>query len=503
MKTFKSYFTDDRIGRQKVLSSLLIIVFLGGLVHGFDTGPHFDLTRSVLAEHGFGDDAVKITQVENWLTDYYASSPTISKSKRAELEKLHFDNLFTTKQVANYWGWYIENLRKQTQKAATDNDPFRMLVVAGIGLHAVQDFYTHSNWVETHPRYADGSYRTNTFLNSGVSEVSPTNANRYTGKYPADRKTGPGPGSVPAGAEIHGGYDQGVNKDSPVRPHWDEAYVFAYVASHELASLMEKWAEETRPGFWKSVRGYRPVENEREKLEYDVRALRNMSMWIKGKGQDGHWKGNGSGSAGFFSAFSGKWVGKNSSVFVKTAAEGKVQEDLAKNLYSNIAAPPLPKVDIRLSPKRRAVIIRITRIAEIKDIGKLQGKLPPTGGTDFYAKVLVDTQQYWERTLQASRDASDPWFVIHFVDQAATSIPIYISVWDEDDIDSTKDHHIDINPAPGKKDLDLLLGIPNNMIGGDMGGVFRTREKKFTSSGAVPDGDRAALSGFITSHLLK
>lgn len=481
---------------QRVLASLLIVVFLNGFVRGFDTGPHFDLTRAVLSGHGFADGPIKIVQVENWLTDYYSTSPTISKTKRESLEKLHFDNLFDTKQVTNYWGWLIANLKTESQKAAADNDPFRMLVILGIGLHAVQDFYTHSNWSETHPR-GGGAYRTETVLNS-----SSENFKLFTGKYPEDRISGPGPGPIPANSLVHGGYTKGLNKDSPVRPQWDEAYVFAYSASYELIGLLEKWTEDARPGFWKSVREYRVDQNETAKLEYDLRALRNMSMWIKGKGQDGHWKGDKSGSARFFSAFSAKWVGKNSSVFVKTAVEGKIQEALSKNLYTDIAPLALPKT-APFALKQRAVILRVTRIAELKDIGKLSQKLNSTGGTDFYARITIGRQEYWDRTMQASRDAADPWYVIHFADLTDRSIPINIAVWDEDGTDSSKDHQIDINPAAGKKTLDLIFLANDWRVSGDVSGMFFTSSTAFTSEGAKPDSDRARLSAYVTHVFLR
>jgi len=479
-----------------------MVLLLGVSIQAFDTGPHFDLTHAALAEHKFSDVPIKIVQVENWLTDYYSSSPTISASKRLDLEKLHFDNLFTSKQVANYWGWLIANLRSESQKAATANDPLRMLVTMGIGLHAVQDFYTHSNWVETHPRAADGPYRTDTFLSSGVSTVTPTNANLFTGKYPEDRKTGPGSDTTPAGALSHGGYSGGLNKDSSVREHWDEAYVFAYAGSHELIGLFEKWAYAARPGFWKTVGEYRIDSAENAKLGYDIRALRNMSMWIKGKGQDGHWKGDKSGSARFFSAFSSKWVGKNSSVFVKIAAEGKIQNAIANKLYTDDSSPALP-VTPKFSLKRRIIVVRATQIAEIKENNPVSKRLASTGGTDFYARITVGGQEYWERTMQKSRDTADPWFVIHFADQAERAIPIKIAVWDEDDTDSVKDQQMDINPLPGKKFLDLVFNPTNNDLSGDLSGIFNTRAAAVSSEGAKPDTDRARIRFFVAQFTLR
>src|SRR5687767_9267793 len=37
--------------------------------HAFDTSSHFDMTRDALAAEGFGDTAIRIVQVNNWLVD--------------------------------------------------------------------------------------------------------------------------------------------------------------------------------------------------------------------------------------------------------------------------------------------------------------------------------------------------------------------------------------------------------------------------------------------------
>ena len=87
----------------KLIVLLTLVISLSSLTLAFDTGYHFDLTRSVLTEHGFSDQAIKVAQVENWLTDYYASSPTMRSAARDDLEKLHFDNLFSSNETTRYW----------------------------------------------------------------------------------------------------------------------------------------------------------------------------------------------------------------------------------------------------------------------------------------------------------------------------------------------------------------------------------------------------------------
>jgi hypothetical protein len=130
----------------------------------FDTGHHSDLTKEALQDQGFGETAIQTVQVQNWLVDYFSSSPT--SSIEGDVAKLHFDNLFTTEQIRNYWGRLTVNTRSAVQQAAREKDTLKLLTILGISLHAVQDFYSHSNWVETHPRSTSGPYRPETWFDS-------------------------------------------------------------------------------------------------------------------------------------------------------------------------------------------------------------------------------------------------------------------------------------------------------------------------------------------------
>lgn len=486
---------------QKLLSIAIIFVILNSFVSAFDTAPHFDLTHSVLHERGFNDSSIKIAQVENWLTDYYSSTPTTSKNNRINLEKLHFDNLFTTKEIQNNWGWLINNLKTATQKAAKDDNPLAMLTIIGIGLHATQDFYSHSNWVETHPRFADGAFQTATFLST-----PPPIENLFTGKYPADRKIGFDGKDVPLKADNHGDYLQGINHDSPIRPNWAEAYVFAYVASHELVEAMQKWANEINPDFWKKVQKFQINQEDAKKLEYDLRAVRNISMWVKGKGANGHWKGDKSGLARFFDTFTPKWIASTTSIFVKQISEGDLPNQLSQNLYSDKTAPKLPLIN-RFSLKKRAIILQTTLIKETNDVSLLEPKIDPRGKADFYSVIQFGNEQnYSDRVLQDFTEFQNPWFAIHFVDQSVSEVPIMIAVFDEDDTDADgfyKDDVCDINPQKGKTDLDLIFSPKDNSLSGDIRGIYPNEKNPFTSSGAKPDKNRASLKAYVTQFPLR
>ena len=494
--------TPDMSKLHRSLAALILLSLFSGFAFSFDTGPHFDLTRAVLSERGFGDDAIKSVQVENWLTDYFSTSPTISKNKREELEKLHCDNLFTTRQVDSYFVWLINNLKVSTQNAARNDDNLAMITTLGIGLHAIQDFYTHSNWVETHPRQPNGPYLTDTFHGPTFTKQLSLRGAIFTGKYPSERKSGPWADPIPDNAQNHGGYDAGLNHDSPVRERWDEAYVFAYVASHELVEAFAKWADETRPGFWKKVQMFAVDQAEKKKLEYDIAALRSLSMWIKGGGEDGHWKGNKSGSDRFLSAYSPKWLAASSSIFVKQMKDGSIPKQISENLYTKAEPPAMPDLP-RFSLSRRAVIVRTTFIGESKDIGLFKGKISAMNGSDFYARITIGKQEYWDRVVQASNESTDPWYEIHFADTTETSVPIKIAVFDEDNIDPSKDPEMDINARAGFKSLSLVFNPNNGPVSDDLTGIFSTRETAFTSVGAKPDNNRTVIKGYVAQIPLR
>ena len=480
-------------------SALALVLLLVVQSISFGTGSHYDLTRAVLTEHEFGDVSIRIIQVENWLTDYYSNSPTYDDKKRAVLEKLHFDNLFNEQEVRAYWAVLLHNLRFQTEKAARNSDKMAMLVTLGIGLHAVQDFYAHSNWAELHPRAKNGGFRSETFWAAMNSRNPIAFEGLHTGKFPEARTEGPGLGLVPMAAEIHGGYYSGLNKDSPQRRYWDEAYVFAYAASHELVNAMENWAESINPGFWESVAEYAISVVDEKKLSADILAARNISMWLEGKGQDGTWKGDNSGSTRFFAAFSSKWVTADSSDFVRTIRDGHIQDEIASDLYSRSVMSRLPEVAAFMLP-RTAVLIRITRVAESKKGNWLQRRLEDTGGSDFYSRINAGGQDFWGRTIQRTRDATDPWYEIFIADQSAEEIPVSISVWDEDHIDLSKDERIDINPKAGVLDLIMMFKVSDGSLSGDVNGIFRSHAATFSSEGQKPEKSRAYIEGFITSR---
>lgn len=467
-------------GRAALVSFLAV---WGASAVAFDTGHHSDLTAAVLGERGFGETPVNIVQVANWLTDYYSSSPTSRKVVHSGLEKLHFDNLYDSAGVAEYWGWLLHNARTATRHAAESDDPIVMLTVTGLFLHAVQDFYAHSNWVETHPREPGAAYRSETWLAAGA----PEGARLLSGKYP------PHPHPPPPGVPEHGGYDSGLNKDSHVRPLWDEAYVFAYFASHEVRDLLRGWAEDVRPGFWDGLHDFELDEAGRKRLDFDLEAALKLSMWVKGKGADGHWKGDQSGSARYLSKFALEWTSAPASPYVEQVKNRRVHLWLTNKLYSGEPPPPVPAIRPFREP-RRAVLVRTIHVEETRDRG---GRIDPGGKADLYPVLHVGGQSYVDRVLRGKRRYDDPWFTLHLARADEAEIPIRVEVWDQDTALRGGRDPCDLHPLEGKRSLDLLLRVGDGRLTGDVQGLHDDPATAFAIAGEKPDANRVALRCWV------
>lgn len=75
-----------------LLSSALLLG-MSATANAFDTSHHSDLTREALIDLGFSNTAVEVSQVENWLVDYYSNREAgVEDSINAECDKLHADN---------------------------------------------------------------------------------------------------------------------------------------------------------------------------------------------------------------------------------------------------------------------------------------------------------------------------------------------------------------------------------------------------------------------------
>src|ERR1700730_15550122 len=161
---------------RKLVVLFMLVAVLASPASGFDTFWHSEATRKVGEAFGFSEDARKIMQLGNFSPDFfgpvsdYAANNLQGKgldalnqyvAKNAQDRDaaifFHFDNLngdldrnskfdavfsrllTNTQSVI---GTYIKqtNADERTRKTMT-------LIVLGASLHAVQDFYSHSDWI--------------------------------------------------------------------------------------------------------------------------------------------------------------------------------------------------------------------------------------------------------------------------------------------------------------------------------------------------------------------
>ena len=145
-------------------------LFITGLLlsincFAFDTWWHAECTRKAMVANGFSADARLATQVSNYLTDFMSvldmGNDKLNEFKinslRVKSDKsyayLHFDAIFTEQDIETNWEKLLNNtiglLRKYSGGASIEPG-FRLIIyynIIGASLHTVQDFYSHSNWV--------------------------------------------------------------------------------------------------------------------------------------------------------------------------------------------------------------------------------------------------------------------------------------------------------------------------------------------------------------------
>ena len=130
---------------------------------------HNIITKEAALAAGFGEDAAKALA---WHADYIDSyaynpvfwlnpadggSPNRAKAALANhsaLTKLHFDDLTSGEQVELMWNRYLTGTMAGLIWAWKHEDESAALHIIGISLHAIQDFYSHSNWLDNPRRRA-------------------------------------------------------------------------------------------------------------------------------------------------------------------------------------------------------------------------------------------------------------------------------------------------------------------------------------------------------------
>jgi hypothetical protein len=478
----------------------VLSIFLGCQVlapaRAFDTGHHQDMTRSALEREGFGDSSIRVVQLQNWLTDLYGAHPLTTLpivreatavvdpslfAVRKELEKLHFDNLFGTDSVRSYWLRLLYGARLSMRHAAEKQDILGALTILGVSLHAVQDFYSHSNWIAQYPLPLVGPIKPRTWFD--VENHEGVTKSIMTGLYPAERDLPPPRvRTFLTHAEL--------NKDSYQRQGWEDAYILAYTATREWVRDMRREVEAARPGFWNCLQTYRLDEAGARELAADMDAARDLSL-----SAEGHWKGPGTADAALAATLYRVWSEKKNSRFVDEFRQRPTLAILSTVLSSGLdergveVSAQVPRV-VPFALDESAITLHTTAV-------HLTGAVDTAAFDALVTMSEAARSQSFEETNQAVLKDRWTWQTVFFTARNAAEIRVhYVLVREPQGLVELRGQQVDIHPAPGKLDLDFTFSPLPPVCRGDVTQCSLLAPAEISGDGVLAPGAR------VRFHLL-
>jgi hypothetical protein len=402
----------------------------------FDTGPHADMTRDALTAEGFGRAGANVGMVNNWFVDYYTNPDDNPYSGHANAligllrfgfnredwlhqwvegaQRMHFDagirevgmpDLSNTAGVEKEWQRLMFLTRKWVQYAGRRNDPYGVMAVLGISLHSVQDFYTHSNWVED-PDPEDGRG------GPGVASLGYGETPTWFDVPPAVRKELVGNRAVYTGVKPiprgHGNWQSnknrnlrgGLNKDWPGRPKYQQAYVSAYFATRQWIRAVRTWLG--NEPLWKRAMTLPNTDA----LRHDVTGAEEISIF------SGHWQGGGEPCLPFKC---GERTGNAGSITSLRIALGDFHDRgpsryrRAFNEYIGAYGDYPPEATgMPDLPSTRTDQV-FTRFVKLEVLGYKGYDLgDPVGSADIYANARIDGQPYTSTVINGEQSFTFP-----------------------------------------------------------------------------------------------
>ena len=397
------------------LASVLLVLAAAAPAGAYDTGPHFEITDDVMTAEGFRGDAVGVAQVNNWFVDFYEQAgknpfsghggfwkrllagaidtENWSDDVIAAAERSHFDSststLFNTVGVTNEWDRLRRSVWTLVREARAQNDRAKLLAVLGMSLHQVQDFYTHTNWIEPVSGLgAEGpGWQSRGFGTSPTWFDVPAPTRDAVTIYTANTQGHP---------RQHGDWNgdgntsmvKTMSKDWPGRLHYMQSAIAAHFASRQWVRAVRSWVGDD--AFWARAQRYRA--NQRQ-LDHDLGGAFGVSLY------GGHWQGQGEPLGGTRGP-GGSLISLRQAIkhyFQPTINIGNLRgrtqyrrrfEGLIKRLADPTPAGQLGPVPSSQNLQRdtRIVVLRVLRMR-----GRGLGD-PGPDDADMYARVRIDGQ---------------------------------------------------------------------------------------------------------------
>ncbi|UCH36641.1 MAG: hypothetical protein JSV65_09880 [Armatimonadota bacterium] len=298
--------------------------------HALDASAHFDLVRDALTAEGFGNTAIEVVQVTNWMDDYYEQASRNPYSLHGEMwltmigaalvpwglegwsdEVVHAADWLGFDGTVRYtiggvergadsgeicemeWNRLARAVKAAARDRASAGDIQGLLTILGISSHTLQDFYVHSNWVEPAGTASADGYDGPGWAAMGTYGSHPTwfdvpvEVRRAARVYVDDG----GPG-----LRTHGGWNSdgnrnlatAMNKDWPGRPLYLDAYITAYFATRQWVRAVRSWVDDE--AVWQAAQRF--SDRHAGQLDHDLRGAFTVQF------NSGHWQGQGEPTGG-------------------------------------------------------------------------------------------------------------------------------------------------------------------------------------------------------------
>jgi hypothetical protein len=395
----------------------------------FDTGPHSDITRDALTAEGFGATATDVVVVNNWFVDLYSNSSKIPQSGHADTavsvlgaffendenwsqgvldaaNRMHFDaSLWDVTNVGKAEIEFNRLQRATTQLLGTiksvngPNKEIQVLSTIGMGLHALQDFYSHSNWIEElSVAGTDGTDwsklqvgLTPTWFD--VPKETRDGLNVYIGESSDHKDRKHGAWNTEGNKKMY----KGVNKDWPGRPGYSNAYTTAYFATRQWVQAIHTALGDE--ALWQRVMRY--ANRGGGELDHDLKGALGIGMTT------GHWQGQGEPcDPGFSLNICGSRNGLGGDLIGARSAVNSYFEDRDRTRFRGafqgllpLYGQPTPNGDLLSIPSSRGMqattrFVRM-RVTSMKGVG-LRSLGDPTFAdrADMYSRATIAGQSF-------------------------------------------------------------------------------------------------------------
>lgn len=406
-----------------------LVLFLASPALAFDGGYHVELTRDAMQGSSYGQTPIQVAQVANWYDDGFESAKAVISEDPTSFTipldwiglgdinypgvsaawgqrfgpasvrdlsdvYLHFDQLADNSQVSAAWDRLVKNTHRAVLAAQAANDPLGYLTVMGATMHAVQDFYSHSNWAELTEAGAWGGDATWFDVKASVRDT------KYIYTHHAAT------GSIPAV-----GHDV-LNKDWSEHAYFPTAYREAYYASDQWVHLLDSWIT---PAFKDQVLAASAPGVD---LEYEF--VRYLTWYA------GHWKGPHSTSWDDYVIVGPDYLRDSNQDYLNKW----------KQYTPLICADPAPAETFTMLvvyPETIGWVEIVTN--QVSQTDQCLIDIDPFGEADFYAYVGVNDRDYLTPMHEdADTIYPDDWYILAPIDPGPGSqwVNFKYDLWDED-----------------------------------------------------------------------